>query len=67
MSVRTHLVNGHTISFISSNLASIFLEEKSGQKTAWIFDNVNTNILLDDGFFKFSIPNDIEVIDNSGG
>lgn len=56
-----------TISFVSSNLASIFLEEKSGQKTAWIFDNVNTNILLDDGFFKFSIPNDIEVIDNSGG
>lgn len=56
-----------TISFMKTDLASIFLEEKSGQKTAWIFDNVTTDLRLDEGFFTFSIPSNIEVIDNSGG
>lgn len=56
-----------TISFVKTDLASIFLEEKSGQKTAWIFDNVTTDLRLDEDFFTFSIPSNIEVIDNSGG
>jgi outer membrane lipoprotein carrier protein len=56
-----------TISFMKTDLASIFLEEKSGKKTAWIFDNVTTDLRLDEDFFTFSIPSNIEVIDNSGG
>ena len=56
-----------TISFIKTDLASIFLEEKSGQKTAWLFDNVSTDLPLGEDFFTFSIPSNIEVIDNSGG
>ena len=56
-----------TISFVQADLAGIFLEEKSGQKTAWIFDNVTTALRLGEDFFTFSIPSNIEVIDNSGG
>jgi outer membrane lipoprotein carrier protein len=56
-----------TISFVKTDLASIFLEEKSGQKTAWLFDNVSIDLSLSEDFFTFSIPSNIEVIDNSGG
>lgn len=53
------------IRFLESNLESITMSSKSGERTVWNFAKVVKNELIDDAVFVFEPPNGIEVIENS--
>lgn len=53
-----------TISFISNELDTIFLNNKNGQKTAWQFTNVERNEPIEAALFEFTPPEGVEVIEN---
>ena len=54
-----------TISFITSNLDMIHLDNKNGEQTVWQFQNLEKNHSLADSLFVFEPPVDIYVIENT--
>jgi len=55
------------IIFIRSELQSIRVSNKNGQRTVWEFQQLQRNPSLDENLFSFDIPDGIEVIDNTSG
>lgn len=53
------------IRFLESNLESITMNSKSGERTVWTFAKVVKNQSIDDAVFVFEPPAGIEVIENS--
>ena len=53
------------LSFAAQKLDSIFVESTNGQNTVWRFNNVLSNITLDESLFTFTPPAGVEVIENS--
>lgn len=54
-----------SINFLLSDLESIYLDSKNGQQTVWRFENVERNQVIADSVFKFEVPDNIEIIENS--
>lgn len=54
-----------TISFISTELDLIHLNNKNGEQTVWQFRNTEKNHSLSDALFEFQPPNGIDIIDNT--
>ncbi len=54
-----------SINFMRSELESIYLDSKNGQRTVWRFDNVIRNQAIADAQFEFLPPENIEIIENS--
>ena len=54
-----------TISFINSSLELIYIENSSGERTAWQFTSSDINPLLGEDLFEFIPPDGIEIIYNS--
>ena len=54
-----------TISFINSSLELIYIENSSGERTAWQFTSSDINVPLGEDLFEFIPPDGIEIIYNS--
>ena len=54
-----------TISFINSSLELIYIENSSGERTAWQFTSSDINPPLGEDLFEFIPPDGIEIIYNS--
>ena len=54
-----------TISFINSALELIYIENSSGERTAWQFTSSDINPPLGEDLFEFIPPDGIEIIYNS--
>ena len=54
-----------TISFINSSLELIYIENSSGERTAWRFTSSDINPPLGEDLFEFIPPDGIEIIYNS--
>lgn len=54
-----------TISFINSSLELIYIENSSGERTAWQFTSSDINLPLGEDLFEFIPPDGIEIIYNS--
>ena len=54
-----------TINFVNETLDLIYIQNNSGERTAWQFTNSSINIPLVDDLFEFSPPKGIEIINNS--
>ena len=54
-----------TISFINSSLELIYIENSSGERTAWQFTSSDINPPLGEDLFEFTPPDGIEIIYNS--
>ncbi|MFK7863978.1 MAG: outer membrane lipoprotein chaperone LolA [Pseudohongiellaceae bacterium] len=53
------------IAFLDSNLESISMQSKNGERTVWNFADVVRNQPIDDSTFVFVVPAGIEVIEDS--
>ncbi len=53
-----------TIEFLDGIVDAIRIEHRDGQRTAWLFTNVQTNIPLADEQFEFAPPPGIEIVDS---
>ena len=54
-----------TISFINGSLELIYIENSSGERTAWQFTSSDINLPLGEDLFEFIPPDGIEIIYNS--
>ena len=54
-----------TINFVNETLDLIYIQNNSGERTAWQFTDSRINIPMVDGLFEFSPPEGIEIINNS--
>ncbi|MEX0618196.1 MAG: outer membrane lipoprotein chaperone LolA [Pseudohongiellaceae bacterium] len=54
-----------TLTFVDEALDMIYVEQTSGQRTVWQFENLVLNEPLPDSTFTFSVPDGVEVIENS--
>ena len=53
------------INFINETLDLIYIQNNSGERTAWQFTGSRINIPMVDDLFEFSPPEGIEIINNS--
>lgn len=54
-----------TLTFRGQALDMIYIDNNNGQKTVWQFTNLVVNAAIEDSRFEFSIPDGVEVIQNS--
>ena len=54
-----------TISFVNRSLELIYIENSSGERTAWQFTSSDINLPLGEDLFEFIPPDGIEIIYNS--
>ena len=54
-----------TINFINETLDLIYIQNNSGERTAWQFTDSRINTPMVDDLFEFSPPEGIEIINNS--
>ena len=54
-----------TINFVNETLDLIYIQNNSGERTAWQFIDSRINIPMVDDLFEFSPPEGIEIINNS--
>ena len=54
-----------TINFVNETLDLIYIQNNSGERTAWQFIDSRINIPMVDDIFEFSPPEGIEIINNS--
>ena len=54
-----------TINFVNETLDLIYIQNNSGERTAWQFTSSRINIPMVDELFEFSPPEGIEIINNS--
>ena len=54
-----------TISFVNGSLELIYIENSSGERTAWQFTSSDINLPLGEDLFEFIPPDGIEIIYNS--
>lgn len=54
-----------TINFVNETLDLIYIQNNSGERTAWQFTGSRINIPMVDDLFEFSPPEGIEIINNS--
>ena len=54
-----------TINFVNETLDLIYIQNNSGERTAWQFMDSRINIPMVDDLFEFSPPEGIEIINNS--
>ena len=54
-----------TINFVNDTLDLIYIQNNSGERTAWQFTSSRINIPMVDDLFEFSPPEGIEIINNS--
>lgn len=59
------IYNEISVNFLLSELDTIRLENKNGQRTVWRFENVVRNQPIDDEIFEFQPPDNIEIIENT--
>ena len=59
------IYNQITISFASSNIDVIHLDNKNGEQTVWQFRDVEKNHSLADSMFEFEPPEGIDVIEKT--
>ena len=60
-----NVYNMITISFLNDRLDMIYMDGKNGERTVWQFNGLVMNSFLEDSLFDFTVPNGIEVINNS--
>ena len=54
-----------TINFVNETLDLIYIQNNSGERTAWQFLDSRINIPMADNLFEFSPPEGIDIINNS--
>ena len=55
--------SGIDLAFADGQLVQIYLTDRLGQQTRIFFSNIEKDVVVADDFFRFDIPNGVDVID----